>query len=141
MLFYYQFCAMAAFDADMQQDPTRMSNIENEITELINEVQYLRTMQRQPFPPPSPPPPPPPPLPVLHLNRPNLNLPTPLAFSGNPIELPTFKLELSQFLIGNHNTYTDSASQILYTGGLLSGSAYQWYQSMIDPATLQQPPS
>ena len=125
----------------MQQDPTRMTNIENAITELINEVHYIRTMQQQPVSPPSPPSPPPPPPPVLHLNRPNLNLPTPPGFSGNPIELPTFKLKLYQFLIGNHNTYTDSASQLLYTGGLLSGSAYQWYQSMVDPSTLQLPPT
>ena len=97
---------MAAFDAGMQQDPTRMSNMENAITELTNEVQYLRTMQQQQLlSPPSPPPPPPPTLPVLHLNRPNLNLPTPPAFSGNPSELPTFKLKISQFLICNHNTY------------------------------------
>ena len=116
---------MATFDANMQQDPTRMTNIENAITELINEVHYIRTMQQQPIQPPSPPSPPPPQPPVLLLNRPNLNLPTPPAFSGNPSELPTFKLKISQFLIGNHNTYTDSTSQLLYTGGLLSGSAYQ----------------
>ena len=132
---------MAAFDATMQQDPTRMINIENAITELINEVHYIRTMQQQPISTPSPPSPPPPPPPVLHLNRPNLNLPTPPEFSGNPLELPTFKLKLYQFLIGNHNTYTDSASQLLYTGGLLSGSAYQWYQSMVDPSILQLPPT
>ena len=129
---------MAAFDAEMQQDPTRMTNIENAISELINEVHYLRTISQHPIQPQSPPPPPP--IPVLHLNRPNLNLPTPPAFSGNPIELPTFKLKLSQFLTGNHNTYTDSASQLLYTSGLLSGLAYQWYQSLVDPATLQLPP-
>ena len=40
---------MAAFDANMQQDPTRMTNIENEITEWINEVHYIRTMQQQPI--------------------------------------------------------------------------------------------
>ena len=90
---------MAAFDANMQQDPTRMINIENEITELINEVHYIRTMQQQPIQPPSPPSPPPPPPPMLLLNIPNLNLPTPPAFSGNPSELPTFKLKLSQFRI------------------------------------------
>ena len=60
---------MAAFDATMQQDPTRMTNIENAITEFINEVHYIRTMQQQPIHPPSPPSPPPPPPPVLLLNR------------------------------------------------------------------------
>ena len=45
---------MAAFDATMQQDPTRMTIIENAITELINEVHYIRTMQQQPVSPPSP---------------------------------------------------------------------------------------
>ena len=53
---------MAAFDADMHQDPTRMTNIENAITDLINEVHYLRDMSQQP----NPPPPPPPPLPPLN---------------------------------------------------------------------------
>ena len=132
---------MAAFDAEIQQDRTRMTNIENAITELINEVHYIRSMQQQPIQPPSPPSPPPPPPLVLLLDRPNPNLPTPPAFSGNPSELPTFKLKLNQFLIGNHNTYTDSASQLLYTGGLLSGCAYQWYQSLVDPFTLQLPPT
>ena len=132
-----QFFAMASFDADMQQDPTRITNIENEITDLINEVHYLGNM---PQPPPSPPSPPPPSLPVPPLNRPNLNLPQPPQFFGAPSVLPTFKLKTSQFLIGNHNTYTDSASQLLYVGGLLSGLAYQWYQSMVDPVTLQLPP-
>ena len=134
---------MAEFDANIAPEHTRMTNMENAIHELINEVRYIRAMQdqNQPPSPPSPGSPPPPPPPVLLLNRPNLNLPTPPVFSGNPSELATFKSKLFQFLIGNHNTYTDSASQLLYTGGLLSGSAYQWYQSLIDPATNQLPPS
>ena len=37
---------MADFDANMQNDPTRIKNIENAITELINEVHYIRTMQQ-----------------------------------------------------------------------------------------------
>ena len=86
--------AMAAFDADMQQDPTRMTNIENAIYDLIDEVHYLRNMAQQPIPPPPPPPPPPPLQPVPLLNRPNLNLPQPPQFSGIPSELPTFKLKV-----------------------------------------------
>ena len=56
-----------------------------------------------------------------------------------PSELPTFKL--FQFLIGNQNTYADSDSHLLYAGSLLTGSAGQWYHSLVDPNTLQLPPS
>ena len=68
--------------------------------------------------------------------RPNLNLPQPSPFSGVPSELQTFKLKLFQFLIGNHNTYTESESQLLLAGSLLIGSAGQWYPSLVDPHTL-----
>ena len=78
----------------------------------------------------------PPPLPQT---RPNLNLPQPPLFSGIPSELQTFKVKLHQFLKGNHNTYSDSESQLMCAGTLLSGSANQWYESLIDTTTLELP--
>ena len=79
--------------------------------------------------------PPPPP------SRPNLNLSPPSKFSGIPSELPMFKLRLYQFLMGNFNTYGDHASQLLFAGSLLEGSAGQWYSTLVDPITLLLPPS
>ena len=75
----------------------------------------------------------PPPQPL----RPNLNLPQPAPFSRLPSELETFKLKLFQFLNGNHNTYTESESQLLLAGSPLIGSASQWYSSLVDPHTLK----
>ena len=72
--------------------------------------------------------------------RPNLNLPQPAPFSGLPSELQTYKLKLFEFLIGNHNTYTESESQLLLAGSLLIGSAGQWYSSLVYPHTLKLPP-
>ena len=67
--------------------------------------------------------------------------------SSSPYTIPTkseslsttFKLKLFQFLQGNHNTYTNFETQLLYAGSLLSGSAGQWYQFLVDPTTLQLP--
>ena len=74
-------------------------------------------------------------------SRPNLNLSPPPKFSGIPSELPRFKLRLYQFLMGNFNTYGDNASQLLFAGSLLKGSAGQWYSTLVDPTTLLLPPS
>ena len=52
-----------------------------------------------------------------------------------------FKLRLYQFLMGNFNTYGDNASQLLFAGSLLEGSAGQWYSTLVDPITLLLPPS
>ena len=109
---------MAAFDAELNRqnpnpnpipDPNRMTFLEDQFQYLLAEVTHLRGIVNQP--PPTPPPP--------QQFRPNLNLPQPPQFSGFPSELPTFKLKLFQFLMGNHNTYIDSESQILFAGSLL----------------------
>ena len=73
--------------------------------------------------------------------HPNLNLPPPPSYSGSPLLLPTFKMKLIHFLVGDRNTYPDSESQLLYAGQLLEGPAYQWYQSIVDPHSFQLPPS
>ena len=52
-----------------------------------------------------------------------------------------FKLRLYQYLICNYSTYGDHATQLLYAGSLLEGSAAQWYSTLVDPATLLLPPS
>ena len=132
---------MAAFDDALNQqnaqlpipipDPNRMTFLEGQFQYLFAKVTNLRGMVNNP--------PPPPPLP--RPSRPNLNLPLPLKFSGTPSELPTFKLQLFQFLMGNHNTYQDSESQLMLAGDLLIGSAGQWSLSLINPATSRLPTS
>ena len=87
-----------------------MAVLENQLQYLYLEVTQLRGVANQP--------PPPPPQP-----RPNLNLSPPSNFFGIPSELPMFKLRLYQFLMGNFNTYGDHASQLLFAGSLLEGSA------------------
>ena len=132
---------MAAFDDALNHqnpqirvpipDPNRLALLEGQFQYLFAEVKHLRGMVNNPPPPPPPPPP----------FRPNLNLPQPPNFSGTPSELPTFKLKLFQFLMGNHNTYQDSESQLMLAGSLLVGSAGQWYLSLVDPTTIRLPPS
>ena len=53
--------------------------------------------------------------------RPNLNLPPPREFHGDPRELKTFRFKLVQFLRGNGNTYFDDQSQVMYASSLLQG--------------------
>ena len=126
------FFAMVAFDEEvLRQDPNRLAFPENEFQHLFNEVHHLRGIVAQA--PPAPPP--------VQQFRPNLNLPTPPHFSGVPSELPTLKLKLFQFLMGNHNTYMDNDSQLLFAGSLLSSSAGQWYHSLVDLVTIKLPPS
>ena len=130
---------MAAFDDALNQqkaqipipipDPNRMAFLEGHIQYLFVEVTNLRGMVNNPPPPPSQP------------SRLNLNLPLPLKFSGTPSELPTFKLQLFQYLMGNHNTYQDFETQLMLAGSLLAGSALQWYLSLIDPVIVRLPPS
>ena len=43
--------------------------------------------------------------------------------------------------MGNFNTYGDNASQLLFAGSLLEGSAGQWYSTLVDPTILLLPPS
>jgi len=105
----------------------RFHALEQQVTYLTQQLQISH--QTQPPPPPSPPP-----------HHPNLNLPTPPYFSGVPSELVVFRLKLNQYILGNPNTYTDSASQVLFAGALLTGSAGQWHASLVDPVTSMLPP-
>ena len=90
------------------------------------------------MPPPPPPPPhhPPPPPP-----RPDLKLNPPLPFHGNPLTLKSFKLRLCQFIGAAPATYHDDYSKIVFTGSLLHGTAGDWYEGLMDPATSLFPPS
>ena len=130
---------MADFDSDHGDDAEagvphgdgqypgvdRITFLEQNFQNVVNELNYLRNVVARPSPPPP---------------RPNLNLPQPAPFSGVPSELQTFKLKLFQYLIGNQNTYSDSESQLLLTGSLLLGPAGQWYSSLVDFHTLKLPP-
>ena len=91
-----------------------MAFLEGQFQYLFAEITNLRGMVNNPLPPPPPPP----------QLRPNLNLPQPPQFSGVPSELPTFKLKLFQFFIGNHNT-CNNESKLMLAGSLLVGSAGQ----------------
>ena len=115
-----------AHQTRFEHDQARMMHMENTIAQMSNALHTLQTV-----PPPVPPP----------QFYPNLNLTPPPPFSGSPLALPTFKMKLIHFLVGNQNTYPDSERQILYAGQLLEGPAHQWYQAMVDPNTSQLHPS
>ena len=135
---------MASFDEQVLQDEfgrvaqleSHFSQVVNELRQTTSELHHLRNLVTQNIPPPqfhNPHPPPPP-------TRPNLNLPQPPPFSGNPSELSTFKLKLCQFIRGNYQTYFDNESQLMYAGSLLSGPAGQWYETLVDPDSYTLPP-
>ena len=110
------------------QEQDRFNLIEQHITFLTSRIDNMSSQQQ---------PPPPPPLPAP--TRPNLKLPQPPFFTGIPAELPNFKLKLGQFLLGNPSTYSDSQSQLLFAGALLTGSACQWYAALVDKSTFRLP--
>ena len=131
------FFAIADFDNEMlQEEQKRMERqtlMEREIQNLRHnshnqsqEINYSRNMVQNPphqaYPP-----------------RRNLNPPPPPNFFGIPSEIYSFKLRLCQFLGANMDTYSDSQSQLLYAGSLLSGLAGQWYISLVDLDTLHLP--
>ena len=128
---------MADFDNSvLQQEQDRMAHLETENQDLRIRFQqmangwiFLRNQVQHPPPqfPTSP--------------RKNINLPPPPIFSGIPSVLFSFKLRLCQFLGAIYDTYTDTQSQILYVGNLLSVMAGQWYESLKNPHTLFLPPS
>ena len=125
-------------EQQIQLRDDRIDQMQIEYQQLLGAFQQLNQNplpQQAPIQPPPPPPPPPP----LPLPRPNLNLPQPPFYSGSPLELNTFKIKLSQYLLGNFNTFFDDASKLLYAGGLLSGPAHQWYETILDPLTLALP--
>ena len=109
-----------------QSAQDRFHALERQVTYLTHQLQNVAPTQPQPPPPP-------------HI-QPNVNLPTPPYFHGVPSELFVFRLKLNQFILGNHNNYTNEASKNLYAGGLLIGSAGQWYASLVDPGTFILPP-
>ena len=124
VLFHISSFAMADFDA--QQAQVHAQAHQNQVDHAQARIAYLEQSvanmanalhQIQIDPPPVPPP-------KFH---PNLNLSPPPPFSGSPLHLPTFKMKLVHFLVGNRHTYPDAESQLLYAGQLLEGPAYQWY--------------
>ena len=129
---------MADFDAQQAQvhaqahqnqfdhDQARMAYLEQNVANMANALHQLQNVP-QPVPPP-------------HFH-PNLNLVPPPPFSGSPLHLPTFRMKLVHFLVGNRHTYPDAESQLLYAGQLLEGPAYQWYQAIVDPITTLLPPA
>ena len=138
---YFSLLIMSQLDEEevlsqhaQQSTEERFHALEQHITYLTQQVQQNQQLPIPSLPsiqpPPLPPPPPPSP-------QPNLNLPTPPYFSGIPSELIVFRLKLYQYLMGNHNTYTDDKAQVLYAGSLLNGSAGQWYASLVDPVTVR----
>ena len=72
--------------------------------------------------------------------RPNLNLPPPPHYDGNPTTLQTWKLRLIQFLRGNGNTYFDDLSMTMYASSLMQGPAQQWLETIMDPISATLPP-
>ena len=123
---------MADFDAQQaqqqahqnrfDQDQARIAFLEQNIANISHALQNMQNN-----------------IPALvpqQIFHPNLNLPSPPSFSGSPPHLPTFKMKLVHFLVGNRNTYLDFQSQLLYAGQLMEGPAYQWYQSIVDPITI-----
>ena len=115
---------MADFDAQQAQvhaqahqnqfdhDQARIAYLEQNVANMAIALHQLQNV-----PPPVPPP---------HFH-PNLNLSPPPPFSGFPLHLPTFKMKLVHFLVGNRHTYPDVESQLLDAGQFLEGPAYQWY--------------
>ena len=123
---------MADFDAQQaqqqahqnrfEQDQARIAFLEQNVANISNALQNMQNNIPVPVP--------------QHIFHPNLKLPSPPSFSGSPLHLPTFKMKLVHFLVGNRNTYHDSESQLLYAGQFQEGPAYQWYQSIVDPNTI-----
>ena len=103
----------------------KIDHLQDQIHQLMQAVTNLNHNQNSVPPPPTLPPLPPP----LPPTRPNLNLPQPPFYSGNALDLTTFKIKLSQYLLGNFNTFFDDGSKLLYAGGLLQGPAQQWYET------------
>ena len=108
---------------------------EQQIQQLQAQVQLLigQIQNMQPIPPN----PVPQNIPLQH--RPNLDLPKPPPFSGNSLELNSFKIKLIHFIRGNFNTFTDDRSQVMFAGALLLGPAAQWYETLLDPQTTELP--
>ena len=134
-------------EQELQLRDDKYDHLNDQFSQLLQAFHTLQAQQQNSVPiPPLPPiqpiqPLPAPPPPPLNLPPcPNLNLPQPPFFSGNPLELNTFIVKLSQFLLGNFNTFYDDGSKLLYAGRLLSGPAQQWYETYLPPVTHALPP-
>ena len=121
-----------AHQNQFDQDQARIAFLEQSVANMANALHQIQNV--------------PPPVPQQRFH-PNLNLSPPPPFSGSPLHLPTFKMKLVHFLVGNRHTYPDSESQLLYAGQMLYGGqlleepAYQWYQAIVDPTTTLLPPT
>ena len=73
----------------------RMAYLEQTVAHMGNALNHIQNVPQ------------PAPQPQFH---PNLNLSPPPPFSGSPLLLPTFKMKLFHFLVGNRHTYPDSES-------------------------------
>ena len=58
-----------------------------------------------------------------HIPEPDMHTPQPLPFSGDPNDLPRFKLKFTHYFWAHHTTYNTNSKQMLYAPGLLSGAA------------------
>ena len=102
---------MAAVNDVVLTSEEQIQQLQAQVQQLIGQMQHMQPILVQRI-NPTP-------------NRPNLDLPKPPPFSGNPLELNTFKIKLTHFLRGNFNTYFDNRSQVMCAGALLSGPAAQ----------------
>ena len=80
------------------------------------------------------------PQPQVLTPRPNLILPPPPHYDGNPLTLQTWRLKLIQFLRGNQQTYFDDLSMVMYAASLMEGPAQQWLETIMDTTTAGLPP-
>ena len=90
---------MADIDGVVLTPEEQIQQLQTQVQQLIGQMQHTQ------------------PIPVQQnnapINRPNLDLPKPPPFSGNPVELNTFKIKLTHFLCSNFNTYFDNRSQVM----------------------------
>ena len=81
---------MADIDGVVLTPEEQIQQLQTQVQQLIGQMQHMQ------------------PIPVQQnnpsINRPNLDLPIPPPFFGNPHDLNTFKIKLSHFLRGNFAT-------------------------------------
>ena len=101
-----------------------------------NDIAQNSVPQGVTIPPPQPANPQQNPAPIpVHIPEPDIHTPQPLSFSGDPNDLPRFKLKLTHYFWGHQTTYNTNGKQLLYAVGLLAGAAENWLLTHIDPLT------
>ena len=116
---------MADIDGVVLTSEELIQQLQTQVQQLISQMQHMQPiLVQQNIPPP---------------NRPNLDLPKPSQYSGNPLEFNILKIKLTHFLRGNFNTYFDNRFRVMCAGALLSGLAAEWYTTLLDPHTLELP--